>query len=124
MAVAKKTKNLDAAMQFLTWATSKDLAKRAMLANITMARSSAWADAEVQAKVTTGLVDTRAFAAKNGIAFDRPYMSAVGEARDRIGELVIASINSSGAGADLDKIAANMVAKVNELLEDTGEFGQ
>jgi multiple sugar transport system substrate-binding protein len=124
MAVAKKTKNMDTAMQFLTWATSKDLAKRAMLANITMARSSAWADAEVQAKVNKGLVDTRAFAAKNGIAFDRPYMSAVGEARDRIGELVIASINSSGAGADLEKIAANMVAKVNELLEDTGEFGQ
>ena len=124
MAVAKKTKNMDAAMQFLTWATSKDLAKRAMLANITMARSSAWADAEVQAKVNKGLVDTRAFAAKNGIAFDRPYMSAVGEARDRIGELVIASINSAGAGADLEKIAASMVAKVNELLEDTGEFGQ
>ena len=124
MAVAKKTKNMDTAMQFLTWATSKDLAKRAMLANITMARTSAWADAEVLAKVNKGLVDTRAFAAKNGIAFDRPYMSAVGEARDRIGELVIASINSSGAGADLEKIAANMVAKVNELLEDTGEFGQ
>lgn len=124
MAVAKKTKNMDTAMQFLTWATSKDLAKRAMLANITMASSSAWADAEVQAKVNKGLVDTRAFAAKNGIAFDRPYMSAVGEARDRIGELVIASINSSGAGADLEKIAANMVGKVNELLEDTGEFGQ
>ncbi len=124
MAIAKKTKNMDAAMKFLTWATSKDLAKRAMLANITMARSSVWADPQVLAKVNPGLVDTRAFAAKNGIAFDRPYMSAVGEARDRIGELVIASINSSGAAADLDKVAANMIAKVNELLEDTGEFGQ
>ena len=124
MAIAKKSKNQDAAMQFLTWATSRDLAKRAMLANITMARSSAWADAEVLAKVNKGLVDTRAFAAKNGFAYDRPYMSAVGEARDRIGELIIASINSSGAAADLEKIAANMVAKVNELLEDTGEYGQ
>jgi multiple sugar transport system substrate-binding protein len=124
MAIAKKSKNLEAAMQFLTWATSKDLAKRAMLANITMARSSAWTDAEVLAKVNKGLVDTRAFAAKNGFAYDRPYMSAVGEARDRIGELIIASINSSGAAADLDKVAANMVAKVNELLEDTGEYGQ
>jgi multiple sugar transport system substrate-binding protein len=124
MAIAKKSKNQDAAMQFLTWATSRDLAKRAMLANITMARSSVWTDAEVLAKVNKGLVDTRAFAAKNGFAYDRPYMSAVGEARDRIGELIIASINSSGAAADLEKIAANMVAKVNELLEDTGEYGQ
>lgn len=124
MAIAKKTKNMDAAMKFLTWATSKDLAKRAMLANITMARSSVWTDPEVVASVNKGLIETRAFAAKGGIAFDRPYMSAVGEARDRIGELVIASINSSGAATDLDKVAANMVAKVNELLEDTGEFGQ
>jgi multiple sugar transport system substrate-binding protein len=124
MAIAKKSKNREAAMQFLEWATGKELAKRGMLANITMARSSAWADAEVLAKVNKGLVDTRAFAAKNGYAYDRPYMSAVGEARDRIGELIIASINSSGAAADLDKIAANMAAKVNELLEDTGELGQ
>jgi multiple sugar transport system substrate-binding protein len=124
MAMAKNSKNKDAAMQFLTWATSKDLAKRGMLANITMARSSAWADPEVLAKVNKGLVDTRAYAAKNGMAYDRPYMSAVGEARDRIGELIIASINSSGVASDLDKIAANMVAKVNELLEDTGEYGQ
>ena len=124
MAIAKKTKNMDSAMKFLTWATSKDLAKRAMLANITMARSSVWTDPEVVASVNKGLIETRAFAAKGGIAFDRPYMSAVGEARDRIGELVIASINSSGAATDLDKVAANMVAKVNELLEDTGEFGQ
>ncbi len=124
MAIAKKSKNVDTAMQFLNWATSKDLAKRGMLANITMARSSVWADSEVLAKVNKGLVDTRAFAAKNGMAYDRPYMSAVGEARDRIGELIIASINSSGAAADLEKIAANMVGKVNELLEDTGEYGQ
>ena len=124
MAIAKKSKSMDTAMQFLSWATSKDLAKRGMLANITMARSSVWADSEVLAKVNKGLVDTRAFAARNGMAYDRPYMSAVGEARDRIGELIIASINSSGAAPDLEKIAANMVGKVNELLEDTGEFGQ
>ncbi len=124
MGMAKKSKNKDAAMQFLTWATGKDLAKRGMLANITMARSSAWADPEVLAKVNKGLIDTRAYAAKNGMPYDRPYMSAVGEARDRIGELIIASINSSGTAADLDKIAANMAVKVNELLEDTGELGQ
>ncbi len=124
MAMAKQSKNKDAAMQFLKWATSSDLAKRGMLANITMARSSVWQDAEVVAKVNRGLVDTRAFAAQNGNPFDRPYMSAVGEARDRIGELIIASINSKGASADLDKIAREMVARVNELLEDTGEYGQ
>ncbi len=124
MALAKQSKNKDAAMKFLSWATGKDLAKRGMLANITMARSSVWSDPDILAKMNKDLVDTREFAAKNGFPYDRPYMSAVGEARDRIGELIIASINSAGTAADLDKKAKEMAAKVNELLEDTGEAGQ
>ena len=124
MALAKQSRNKEAAMQFLTWATNADLAKRGMLANITMARSSVWQDPEVLARVNKGLVDTRAYAARSGYPYDRPYMSAVGEARDRIGELIIASIDSRGAGANLDRVARDMVARVNELLEDTGELGQ
>jgi multiple sugar transport system substrate-binding protein len=50
-------------------------------------------------------------------------MSAVGEARDRIGELVIESINTKGESAKLDAMAKERVSKVNELLEDTGEYG-
>jgi multiple sugar transport system substrate-binding protein len=123
IAVSKKTKNLDAAQQFLAWATSKDMAKRGLIANITMARNSAWEDREVLAKVNPGLVTTRAFAAKNGYPLDRPYMSAVGEARDRIGEVIIEAINSKGESATLEKKAKDMVSKVNELLEDTGEYG-
>jgi multiple sugar transport system substrate-binding protein len=124
MAMAKQSKNKDAATKFLTWATGQDLAKRGMLANITMARSSVWSDPDILAKMNKELVASRGFAARNGFPYDRPYMSAVGEARDRIGELIIASINSAGAAPDLDKKARDMAAKVNELLEDTGEAGQ
>lgn len=123
MAVAKQSKNKDLAQQFLEWATSKDLAIRGMLANITMARNSAWQDKGVLAQVNPGLVDTRAFAAKNGYPYDRPYMSAVGEARDRIGEVIIESINTAGTSSNLDKMAKDKVRAVNELLEDTGEYG-
>jgi multiple sugar transport system substrate-binding protein len=82
MAVAKQSKKNDLALQFITWATSKELAVKGMMANITMARSSVWEDKAVLAKINPGLVETRAFAAKNGYPLDRPYMSAVGEARD------------------------------------------
>ncbi len=123
MAIAKKTKNLELAGQFLTWATSKDFAKRALAANITMARNSAWEDKDVLKIVNPDLVSTRAFAAKNGYPLDRPYMSAVGEARDRIGELVIESINTKGGSTRLESMAKDLVRKVNELLEDTGEYG-
>jgi multiple sugar transport system substrate-binding protein len=124
IAVAKQSKNKDAARKFLDWATSKELAAKGLLANITMARMSAWESKDVLAKVNPGLVETRAFAAKNGNPFDRPYMSAVGEARDLIGELVIESINTKGESANLDKMAKDRATKVNDLLKDTGEYGK
>ena len=124
MALAKQSKKKDLAMKFIEWATSKELAAKGMLANITMARSSVWEDKAVLAKVNPGLVETRAFAAKNGYPLDRPYMSAVGEARDLIGELIIESINSKGASPNLEKMAKERVEKVNELLQDTGEYGK
>lgn len=124
MAVAKQSKKKDLALKFLDWATSKQLATKGMLANITMARSSVWEDKTVLAKVNPGLVETRAFAAKNGYPLDRPYMSAVGEARDLIGELIIESANTKGASPNLDKMAKDRAEKVNELLQDTGEYGK
>ena len=124
MAVAKQSKKKDLAMKFVDWATSKELAAKGMLANITMARSSVWEDKAVLAKINPGLVETRAFAAKNGYPLDRPYMSAVGEARDLIGELVIESISTKGASPKLDSMAKDRVNRVNELLQDTGELGQ
>lgn len=124
IAVAKQSKKKDLALQFLQWATSKELAAKGMLANITMARSSVWDDKQVLATVNPGLVETRAYAARNGNPLDRPYMSAVGEARDEIGELIIESINSKGESASLDRMAKEKAARVNELLKDTGEYGQ
>jgi multiple sugar transport system substrate-binding protein len=124
MAIAKQSKKKDMAVRFLDWATSKELATKGMLANITMARSSVWEDKAVLAKINPGLVETRAFAAKNGYPLDRPYMSAVGEARDLIGELVIESVNTKGVSPNLDKMAKDRVQKVNELLQDTGEYGR
>jgi multiple sugar transport system substrate-binding protein len=124
MGIAKQSKHKDLAMQFLQWASNKDLATKAMLANITMARSSVWTDKVVLAKVNPGLVETRAFAAKNGYPLDRPYMSAVGEARDLIGEVIIESINTKGESPNLDKMAKEKAAKVNDILKETGEYGK
>ena len=51
-------------------------------------------------------------------------MSAVGEARDRIGELIIESINTAGTPRTSTRRPGTWQQKVNELLEDTGEAGQ
>jgi multiple sugar transport system substrate-binding protein len=125
IAVANQSKHKDLAMKFLEWATSKDFAKRAMLvSNIPVARTSAWDDKETRAKVHPGMLATRNFAAKNGFPYDRPYMTAVGEARDQIGEVVIESINTKGTSPNLEKLAEEKVARVNGLLKDAGEYGK
>lgn len=123
MAIARQSKNKAAAMDFIKWATSRELAKQGLIANITMARDSAWADPEVRAKANAELVASQSFAAKNGFPYDRPYMSAVGNARDLIGEVIIESINTAGTSQNLAALAKQKVKAVNELLEDTGEYG-
>jgi multiple sugar transport system substrate-binding protein len=124
ISVASQSKKKDLAMKFLNWASSKEMAIKGMMGNITMARSSVWDDPVVRSKMNPGLIATRAFAAKNGTPVDRPYMSAVGEARDLIGEIVIESINTKGASAKLDQLAQEKVKRVNELLQDSGEYGK
>jgi multiple sugar transport system substrate-binding protein len=123
MAVARQSKNKAQAMDFIKWATSAELAKKGLISSITMARNSAWADSEVRAKANAELVASQAFAAKNGNPFDRPYMSAVGNARDLIGEVIIESITTAGTSTKLADLAKQKVKAVNELLEDTGEYG-
>jgi multiple sugar transport system substrate-binding protein len=124
ISVASQSKKKDMAMKFLNWASSKEMAIKGMMGNITMARSSVWDDQVVRSKINPGLIATRAFAAKNGTPVDRPYMSAVGEARDLIGELVIESINTKGTSTKLEQIAQEKVTRVNELLQDSGEYGK
>lgn len=124
ISIASQSKKKDLAKAFLDWATGKELAAKAMAANITMARSSVWDDKAVVSKIEPGLVETRAIAAKSGTPTDRPFMSAVGEARDLIGEILIESINTKGASTQLDAMAKDRAEKVNALLRDTGEYGK
>lgn len=123
MAMSAASQNKSAAKQFLDWATSKELAKQGMLTNITMARDSAWADAEVRKIMNPGLVETQAHAAKNGFPYDRPFMSSVGQARDLIGEVIIESINTKGTSTKLAALAQEKVKAVDELLKTDGEYG-
>ena len=49
-------------------------------------------------------------------------MSSVGAARDLIGELIIESINTKGESANLEAMAEEKAAAVNELLIADGEY--
>jgi multiple sugar transport system substrate-binding protein len=123
MGVSSKSRNLDAAMKFLVWSTSKELAAQGMARGITMARNSVWNDPAVKAATNPGLIETRDHASKNGYPYDRPFMTSVGKARDLIGELIIESINTKGTSPRLQALAAEKAAGVNDLLKADGEYG-
>jgi multiple sugar transport system substrate-binding protein len=124
MGMSSKSKNSDAALEFLKWSTSKEMAIEAMLKNIPMARDSAWADNKVRAMMNPGIIATQAHAAKNGYPYDRPFMSSVGQARDLIGEVIIESIDTRGTSSRLEALAKEKAKAVNDLLRDDGEYGQ
>lgn len=123
MSISSQSKNMEAAKLFIEWATSKEMAKEGMKANITMARNSAWTDKEIQALMSPELIATQAFAAKNGFPYDRPFMASVGQARDLIGEVIIESISSKGESAKLPALAKEKTQAVNELLKADNEYG-
>ncbi|AEJ20941.1 ABC transporter substrate-binding protein [Gracilinema caldarium] len=124
MAVSKQSKNKDLAYDFLMWATSKELAIKAMIdKGITMARNSVWTDANILAKFDQQLATTAVKMGPIGTPYDRPLMTAVGEARDAIGDVIVLAIETGGTG-DIATAAKNAAKKVNELLDAAGELGK
>ncbi len=88
-----------------------------------MARSSVWQDKAVAAKISRELVETRLLRPSTVIT-GRPFIGAVGEVRDLIGELVIESINTKGESPNLERMAKEKAAKANDILKETGEYGK
>jgi len=123
MSISSQTKDMDSAMKFLTWATSKEMAQRGMSANITMARTSMWNDPSITSLVNPGLVETMIHASQNGYPYDRPFITSVVQARELIGEVIIESINTRGTSPRLQTLATQKAAEVDELLKTDGEYG-
>ena len=123
MSIYSQTSDMESSMKFLTWATSREMAERGMLANITMARTSVWNDPSITAQVNPGLVETMLHASVNGYPYDRPFITSVVQARDLIGEVIIESINTRGTSPRLQTLAVQKAVEVNELLKRDNEYG-
>ncbi|MBP7095033.1 MAG: sugar ABC transporter substrate-binding protein [Spirochaetia bacterium] len=124
MAIAKQSRNKDVAYKFLTWATSKAVLKKAMVdKGLTVARNSPWQDPAVLALFDKQLAATATATIPLATGYDRPLMTAVGEARDAIGDVIVAAIEAGGT-TDLSAQAKAAVKKVNELLDAAGELGK
>jgi len=123
MSISSKTEDLDSAMKFLNWATSREMAQKAMLENIPMARASVWSDTSITTNINPEIVETMIHASQYGYPYALPFMTSIVRARELIGEVISESINTSGTSPRLQSLATQMATEVNELLRADGEYG-
>ncbi|MCL2819275.1 MAG: sugar ABC transporter substrate-binding protein [Oscillospiraceae bacterium] len=123
MSISSKTEAPEHAKQFLEWATSAEMAKKAMLENIPMARSSVWNDSEITTHMNPEIVETMIHASQNGYPYALPIMTSIVRARELIGEVISESILTNGTSPRLQTLATENTNAVNNLLKADGEYG-
>jgi len=123
MSISSMTEDMDSSMEFLKWATSAEMAQRAMQDNIPMARSSVWNDPSVTTHINPEIVDTMIHASQHGYPYAMPLMTSIVRARELIGEVITESINTGGTSPRLQELATQKVAEVNDLLRADNEYG-
>lgn len=121
IAISNQSKNKDTAWKFLEWATSVEMTKKAQIAGNTMTRTSAWEDARVVAKIHPDIIMTFKKTGKIATPYDRPLMTAVVEARDAIGDVIVKSIETGGT-LNLSALTKTAAEKINELLKNANEY--
>lgn len=119
VSISAQSKNKDAAWEFIKWLSSEEVMKKAQLAGNTTTRNAIWNDKEVLAKLHPGMADVAKQTGSIAVPYDRPVMTAVVEARDAIGDVLVKSIETGGS-ADIADLAKSAVEKVNELLAKSG----
>jgi len=123
MSISSLTQDAESAKKFLVWATSRELAEKAMLTNIPMARLSVWNDPSVTTHINPGIVDTMIHASQFGYPYPMPLMTSIVQGRNLIGDVISESINTRGTSPRLAPLAAQRVIQLNDLLKADGEYG-
>ena len=93
--------------------------KKAQLAGNTTTRNAIWSDKEVLPKLHPGMAEVAKQTGSIAVPYDRPVMTAVVEARDAIGDVLVKSIETGGS-SEIADMAKSAVEKVNELLAKSG----
>ena len=119
VSISAQSKNKDAAWEFIKWLSSEEVMKKAQLAGNTTTRNAIWNDKEVLAKLHPGMAEVAKQTGSIAVPYDRPVMTAVVEARDAIGDVLVKSIETGGS-SEIADMAKSAVEKVNELLAKSG----
>lgn len=113
LSISGDSKNVDAAWEFIKWATSKTMTLKTQAESVPSARSSVWASKEGVAKFPPQLVTVIAKSGKIGAPYDRPAVIAVGQARDIVGSVIVTAIE----GGDVKAVAEKANKEYQALLD-------
>ncbi len=87
------------AMEFIKWATSKEMIAYAQAAGISSSRQSVWNDPESVKNYPAELAAAIAASNPIGVSSDRPLVVQVGKARDIIGAVIVTAIEGGDVAA-------------------------
>lgn len=107
----------DAAWQFVEWATSKQTTLEMAKLGVSGARTSVWADPAATAGYPDELVEAIKVNGENGVGQDRPLVIQVAQAREIVGDPIVASIG----GQDVDAAVGSADAAFDKFLIDDAE---
>jgi multiple sugar transport system substrate-binding protein len=117
LAINETSENQSAAWQFIQWATSKEITLEMSKLGVMGARTSVWDDADATAEYPEELVEAIKINGENGVGEDRPLVFQVAEAREIVGEPIVAAI----AGDDVDSAVDSSNTAFDEFLVEDAE---
>jgi multiple sugar transport system substrate-binding protein len=113
LSVNSKSKQQDAAWEFIKWATNKENSTKIQGTGNPGARKSVWSKPEGTKAFPKQLAEVMDKSSQIGVGHDRPLVINVGEARDLVGTVIVTSIT----GGDVEKTAKEQNAKFQELID-------
>lgn len=115
LAIARQSAHPGAAWLFLQWASSKAMARRALVGDVLVARESAWRDRSAWKEIPPDLAVSFQEACRIGNPDWAPPVVAVTAAREAVGQAVTAAIR----GEDFRAAADAAASRLTEILDTT-----
>ncbi len=105
--------NKEGAWEFVKWATSKEMAAEMQGVGVMGARNSAWEAQQTKDFFPEEVIKAVQYGNENGVSYDRPRIVKVGEARDAIGEVIVAAIQGGDVQAAADTANTSFQALID-----------
>lgn len=102
LAINEGSTNQSAAWQFIKWATSQETTLEMSKLGVMGARASVWDNAEATADYPAELIEAIKINGENGVGQDRPLVIQVAQAREIVGDPIVAAVSGGDVDGSVD----------------------